>query len=83
MENCNCFLRKVCLQLDLQAPAREFNDFFPESAASEKPDAKTNFYKGFDIAQTETSSFDETWQPVWGETKNIRNQHCGKIRVEK
>ena len=30
---------------------------------------------GFALDKEETSSFDETWQPVWGETKNIRNHY--------
>ena len=29
----------------------------------------------FQIVKEETSAFDETWQPVWGETKDIRNQY--------
>lgn len=30
---------------------------------------------GFEIMGTDTRSFDETWQPVWGENKNIRNNY--------
>lgn len=30
---------------------------------------------GFSVASTNTTSFDETWQPVWGETKDIRNNY--------
>lgn len=30
---------------------------------------------GFAIAGTQTSEFDETWQPVWGEVKDIRNHY--------
>lgn len=30
---------------------------------------------GFTLAQTETSAFDETWKPVWGEQKEIRNNY--------
>lgn len=30
---------------------------------------------GFCQTAVETSSFDETWQPVWGENKNIRNHY--------
>ncbi len=29
----------------------------------------------FEVDSTNMSSFDETWQPVWGETKNIRNHY--------
>ena len=28
--------------------------------------------EGFEVVNTSTSSFDETWQPVWGENKDIR-----------
>ena len=30
---------------------------------------------GFKLEKEDTSSFDETWQPVWGETRNIRNHY--------
>ncbi len=30
---------------------------------------------GFSVAGEEISTFDETWQPVWGEVKNIRNHY--------
>ena len=30
---------------------------------------------GFTIVKTDTSSFDETWKPVWGETATIRNNY--------
>ncbi len=30
---------------------------------------------GFNIVKTETSTFDETWEPVWGETRTIRNHY--------
>ncbi|MBS1566257.1 MAG: glycoside hydrolase family 97 N-terminal domain-containing protein, partial [Bacteroidetes bacterium] len=30
---------------------------------------------GFELTGSEIKSFDETWQPVWGEQKNIRNHY--------
>ena len=30
---------------------------------------------GFTLTGTTESTFDETWQPVWGETRNIRNHY--------
>ena len=36
---------------------------------------ETDLLDGFTIADTATSSYDETWQPVWGETRDIRNQY--------
>lgn len=35
----------------------------------------TNLLDGFKVVKTSTSAFDETWQPVWGETKYIRNYY--------
>ena len=32
---------------------------------------------GFTLANTQTSTFDETWEPVWGEVKQIRNHYNG------
>jgi hypothetical protein len=37
--------------------------------------ADASFTDSFEVAGTKTSSFDETWQPVWGEVKEIRNQY--------
>jgi len=42
---------------------------------SEQKDPKTSLFDNFEIAATQTSAFDETWQPVWGETKDIRNRY--------
>lgn len=36
---------------------------------------------GFEVVKTSTSSFDEIWQPVWGEVKNIRN-HYNELLIE-
>ena len=35
---------------------------------------------GFELVDSTISSFDETWQPVWGEEKNIRN-HYNELAV--
>lgn len=34
-----------------------------------------NLMDGFEQVNISTSSFDETWQPVWGEVKEIRNHY--------
>lgn len=47
---------------------------------SENKDPKTSLYDNFELAGTETAAFDETWQPVWGETKDIRN-HYNELAV--
>ena len=33
------------------------------------------FYDGFSVESVETGSFDETWEPVWGEEAQIRNNY--------
>ena len=35
----------------------------------------SSLMKGFEIIGTDTLSFDETWQPVWGENSHIRNHY--------
>ena len=36
---------------------------------------ETDLMDGFDIAKTTIDEADETWEPVWGETKTIRNHY--------
>ena len=36
---------------------------------------ETSLVEGFQIADEQFSEFDETWQPVWGETRDIRNHY--------
>ena len=36
---------------------------------------ETDLMDGFTVVKTDTSSFDETWKPVWGETATIRNNY--------
>ncbi|MBE6228402.1 MAG: glycoside hydrolase family 97 protein [Bacteroidales bacterium] len=33
------------------------------------------FYEGFAVESVETATFDETWEPVWGEEAQIRNNY--------
>lgn len=40
-----------------------------------------NLLDGFTVRGEETSTFDETWQPVWGETRDIRN-HYNELLVK-
>ena len=46
------------------------------SAGMDETDLMTNFT----LKDAQTSSFDETWEPVWGETKTIRN-HYNELAV--
>lgn len=38
---------------------------------------EASFFKGFTIAKVESSLVDESWDPVWGEVKTIRNNYRG------
>ncbi|KIA84819.1 glycoside hydrolase family 97 protein [Flavobacterium sp. AED] len=40
-----------------------------------------NFSSNFEITKVEKSTFDETWEQVWGEKKNIRN-HYNQLVVQ-
>lgn len=52
----------------------------PSSLGLELFDDKFGLMNGFSVAKSETSVFDETWQPVWGEYKQIRN-HYNELAV--
>lgn len=36
---------------------------------------KPSFHDNFSVTDVKNSTFDQTWQSVWGETKNIRNHY--------
>lgn len=38
-------------------------------------DRSANLMEGFELQSADRSSFDETWQPVWGEESAIRNNY--------
>jgi len=46
----------------------------PSTLGLELVDAE-DLLKDFEITNSENSSFDETWNPVWGETSTIRNHY--------
>ncbi len=61
------------LGLELKQPDNYtcFSDF-------SKPDSEvdlTSLYNGFEVKDIATSTFDETWQTVWGEETEIRNHY--------
>ena len=55
------------------APA-SFDDFSPE-ADQDLNNKLTNLYSGFKLDNVSTSSNDDTWTPVWGESSKIRNHY--------
>ena len=63
--------------------ANKKTDFeWTEMSAKDKSliDSKANLMTGFVIKDTQTSTFDETWKPVWGEESQIRN-HYNELAV--
>lgn len=40
-----------------------------------KDNGTVQFYEGFSIQKVERDSFDQSWQPVWGEESQIRNNY--------
>lgn len=46
---------------------------------ADKPEDQS-LYSNFELVDSKTATFDETWQPVWGELKNIRN-HYNELAV--
>jgi hypothetical protein len=46
----------------------------------ELKDDKKSLLNDFTVIDTKTSTFDETWKPVWGEVDNIRN-HYNELAV--
>jgi alpha-glucosidase len=49
-------------------------DFKPRTDVDQL-DIKCNLMDGFTLDNTQTSTFDETWTPVWGEESAIRNNY--------
>lgn len=47
----------------------------PSTLGLELKNDKKSLLNEFAIASTQTATFDETWQPVWGEVSNIRNNY--------
>ncbi|MFC5192155.1 glycoside hydrolase family 97 protein [Algoriphagus aquatilis] len=53
----------------------------PSSLGFDLKNDDIDLLDGFQVTKTETSSFDETWKPVWGEESQIRN-HYNELMVE-
>jgi len=47
----------------------------PSSLGLELFNDELGLMNGFSVAKSETSTFDETWKPVWGEYKQIRSNY--------
>lgn len=69
---------KLGLELKDERTPAKFGTEMGMKSGSANP--KTSLYDQFSVADTKTTTFDETWQPVWGELKNIRN-HYNELAV--
>ena len=60
-------------------PSRLGLEFAKDKHAS-KGMRETSLMDGFEVKDTKTSTFDETWKPVWGEVAQVRN-HYNELAV--
>lgn len=69
-------IRTSRLGFELMDKGSAKNSFADEVIKDNSSDNRLdNLKDGFEVVGTTTSSFDETWQPVWGEERNIRNHY--------
>ena len=70
------------LGFELRGTIKASKLVFSEDGSISKTDAApaNSFHDGFSLESAETSSFDETWNPVWGEETTIRNNY-NELRV--
>lgn len=74
-------IKPSTLGLELQKENATQTDFdWVDRRDHGKLDSKTNLRTGFQLKNSQTSTFDENWQPVWGEEKEIRN-HYNELAV--
>ena len=59
---------------ELEDKAGEKN-IFATQAEQKASEARSQMYKGFKLKDIVESTFDEVWQPVWGEENKIRNHY--------
>lgn len=58
----------------------DFSDFSVKEKNTNPKEDKVSLLNGFTVTDTKTSAFDETWKPVWGEVKEMRN-HYNELAV--
>lgn len=69
---------KMGLELSLKPDHQKYLESQPDGEHIVK--LLSSLYNNFEIVDIKTAGFDETWQPVWGETKSIRN-HYNELAV--
>ena len=75
-------IKPSCLGFELQKEDANKKTGFEWKERSDKDqlDKLTNLQNGFSIVRTQEKTFDETWEPVWGEEAKIRN-HYNELAV--
>ena len=63
------------LQLKEENPEKATDFEYSQFAAKQEIEKRADMQTGFSVAKVETSTFDETWIPVWGEETEIRNHY--------
>ena len=65
------------LGFELRGTIKSTKFVFSEDGTIDRVDAlpANSFHDGFVLEGTETASFDQTWNPVWGEEESIRNNY--------
>ena len=67
---------KMGLELVAEDPDKQTTfEWTAERKSQKELDTKADFYSGFIVKDVQTSTFDETWTPVWGEENSIRNHY--------
>ena len=68
------------LGFEFKTNHKEMDFAVQERVEDERAQDLANCLSGFTIVDTKTSTFDETWAPVWGEVDKIRN-HFNELAV--
>jgi len=63
---------RLGIELKSDNATNSFNDF---SALTAESGRKVSLFSEFSLTDVVKTSSDETWQPVWGENENIRNNY--------
>ena len=73
---------QLCLNFSINAQGEPVYELYYKDKVVIKPSKlglelkdDPGLMNGFTLAGVQTSTFDETWQPVWGEEKEIRNHY--------
>ena len=67
---------KLGLELATEDPDKQTSfEWTAERKSQKELDTRADLFSGFILKDVQTSTFDETWAPVWGEENSIRNHY--------